>query len=205
MLLFCSKCEFLVKKIVRQLTIKKKIIIYNVRQLTKMKRGDFMKSHETLYKIRSLEKMIIRLFIDEKEFIPEQCNLKKQKIFPTPTQMQIIAYILKHKNEDIYQRDLENVLKLRRATVSGVLKTMEKNGFIIRITDKEDTRIKKIILNKNAEEIFEKGEKKLDELEKIVIKDISKTDLKIFSNVIDKMKENIENMSEGTESVCKKI
>ena len=37
-----------------------------------------MKSHETLYKIRSLEKMIIRLFIDEKEFIPEQCNLKKQ-------------------------------------------------------------------------------------------------------------------------------
>ena len=112
-----------------------------------------MKSHETLYKIRSLEKMIIRLFIDEKEFIPEQCNLKKQKIFPTPTQMQIIAYILKHKNEDIYQRDLENVLKLRRATVSGVLKTMEKNGFITRITDKEDTRIKKIILNKNAEEI----------------------------------------------------
>ena len=164
-----------------------------------------MKSHETLYKIRSLEKMIIRLFIDEKEFIPEQCNLKNQKIFPTPTQMQIIAYILKHKNEDIYQRDLENVLKLRRATVSGVLKTMEKNGFIIRITDKEDTRIKKIILNKNAEEIFEKSEKKLDELEKIVIKDISKTDLKIFSNVIDKMKENIENMSEGTESVCKRI
>ena len=164
-----------------------------------------MKSHETLYKIRSLEKMIIRLFIDEKEFIPEQCNLKKHKIFTTPTQMQIIAYILKHKNEDIYQRDLENVLKLRRATVSGVLKTMEKNGFIIRITDKEDTRIKKIILNKNAEEIFEKGEKKLDELEKIIIKDISKTDLKIFSNVIDKMKENIENMSEGTESVCKRI
>ena len=155
-----------------------------------------MKSHETLYKIRSLEKMIIRLFIDEKEFIPEQCKLKKQKIFPTPTQMQIIAYILKHKNEDIYQRDLENVLKLRRATVSGVLKTMEKNGFITRITDKEDTRIKKVILNKNAEEIFEKSEKKLDELEKIVIKDISKTDLKIFSNVIDKMKENIENMYE---------
>ena len=57
----------------------------------------------------------------------------------------------------------------------------------------------------SSEEIFEKGEKKLDELEKIVIKDISKTDLKIFSNVIDKMKENIENMSEGTESVCKKI
>lgn len=164
-----------------------------------------MKSHETLYKIRSLEKMIIRLFLDEKEFIPEHCNLKSKKAFPTPTQMQIIAYILKHKNEDIYQRDLENVLKLRRATVSGVLKTMEKNGFITRITDKEDTRIKKIILNKNAEEIFEKSEKKLDELEKIVTKDISKTDLKVFFDVIDKMKKNIENISEGPEDACKKI
>ena len=41
--------------------------------------------------------------------------------------------------------------------------------------------------------------------EKIIQKDISKTDLKIFSDVIDKMKENIENMSEGTESVCKRI
>lgn len=88
-----------------------------------------MKSHETLYKIRSLEKMIIRLFIDEKEFIPEQCNLKKQKIFPTPTQMQIIAYILKHKNEDIYQRDLENVLKLRRSNSIWCFKNYGKKWF----------------------------------------------------------------------------
>ena len=54
-----------------------------------MKRGDFMKSHETLYKIRSLEKMIIRLFIDEKEFIPEQCNLN-------------ISYAYTNANNSIY-------------------------------------------------------------------------------------------------------
>ena len=48
-----------------------------------------MKSHETLYKIRSLEKMIIRLFIDEKEFIPEQCNLN-------------ISYAYTNANNSIY-------------------------------------------------------------------------------------------------------
>ena len=45
-----------------------------------MKRGDFMKSHETLYKIRSLEKMIIRLFIDEKEFMDKLPETAKNAI-----------------------------------------------------------------------------------------------------------------------------
>lgn len=72
----------------------------------------------------------------------------------TPTQMQIIEYILEHDGSCVYQKDLENVLKLRRATVSGVLQTMEKNDFIERVIDKNDTRVKKIILNKKTSKIF---------------------------------------------------
>ena len=40
--------------------------------------------------------------------------------------MRIIAYIF-NKNGSIYQRDLERDLNLRRATLSGILNTMEKN------------------------------------------------------------------------------
>ena len=38
----------------------------------------------------------------------------------------IIEYILDTDNKEVNQNELENVLKLRRATVSGVLQTMEK-------------------------------------------------------------------------------
>lgn len=146
-----------------------------------------MSEYKVLYQIKTLEKMILRKFLKDKELEQEEACVTL-----APTQMQIIGYILEHSNDNIYQKDLEDILKLRRATVSGVLHTMEKNELIERITNSEDTRTKKIILNSKAKEIFSRNEKKLDELEKIIIQDISKEDLEVFSKVIDIMKENIE-------------
>ena len=146
-----------------------------------------MSEYKVLYQIKGLEKMILRKFIKDKEVEQEKTCLTL-----APTQMQIIAYILEHSNDNIYQKDLENILNLRRATVSGVLQTMEKNELIERITDLEDTRTKKIILNNKAKEIFSKNEKKLNEIENIIIQDITKEELEVFSKVIEKMKNNIE-------------
>lgn len=111
---------------------------------------------------------------------------------PTPTQCQIIEYILNNKNKDIYQKDLEKVLNLRRATVSGVLHTMEKNGLIKRVTDESDTRTKKIILNEKIPERFNEYSKKIKKIENNIIKDISDKDLEIFLKVISQMKESIK-------------
>ena len=103
-----------------------------------------MNDNKVLYEIKSLEKMLVRELINNSDI------KDKENLLPTPTQCQIIEYILNNKNKDIYQKDLEKVLNLRRATVSGVLHTMEKNGLIKRVTDESDTRTKKIILNKKA-------------------------------------------------------
>ncbi len=54
----------------------------------------------------------------------------------------------------VYQSELEDVLNLRRATVSGILMTMEKNGIIKRVASKKDARTKEIILNEKVEKIF---------------------------------------------------
>lgn len=146
--------------------------------------GDNVKKNKVLYQIKTLDKMIIRTFLKE--------DINKNIISNiTPTQMQILTYVLEHKNENIYQRDLEDVLKLRRATVSGVLQTMEKNNLIVRINDLEDIRIKKIILNKKAEDIFKENEKRMEKIEKTITKDISKEDLDTFLKVIEIMKNNI--------------
>lgn len=151
-----------------------------------------MSGHKVLYQIKTLEKMILRNFLKDTDMKKDlSCST------PTPTQMQIIEYILDHINDDIYQKDFEDVLKLRRATVSGVLQTMEKNELIERVTNSEDTRTKKIILNSKAKEIFSKNEKKLEEIEKIITKDITKEDLEVFSRVIEMMKKNIERQTIG--------
>ena len=115
----------------------------------------------------------------------------------TPTQMQIIEYILEHDGSCVYQKDLENVLKLRRATVSGVLQTMEKNGFIERVIDKNDTRVKKIILNKKTSKIFYERLEKIKTMENNIKKGISQEELETFFRVILKMQHNIQEEEEN--------
>ena len=153
-----------------------------------------MKKNNLLYQIKSLEKMIVRNLLGDNEIKKreEQANVMQ---LPTPTQMQIIEYILNHTSEDIYQRDLEDILNLRRATVSGVLHTMEKNNLIRRVTDNEDTRSKKILLNNKAKEIFLQNQKKMDKTEQTITQNIPKEDLEVFSRVIQMMKNNMKNQN----------
>lgn len=144
-----------------------------------------MRENRLLYQIKTLEKLILRNLIDDID-LPSH---------PTPTQMQIIEYIIDGGNECVYQKDLEEILNLRRATVSGVLQTMEKNGLIERIIHDEDARVKRIILNDRAKEIFSKNKKKMEELETIIIKGIPSDKLENFSLVLDMMKENLKSNS----------
>lgn len=144
-----------------------------------------MKNRRVLYQIKSLEKSILRH--------NKEKSIKDKEI--TTTQMEILLYIFKNEDKDIYQKELENVLNLRRATVSGVLQTMEKNNLITRITDAEDTRTKKIILNEETRNIFLKQLKQFDEIEKVIVDGISEKELEVFFEVIQKMKNNVEKLN----------
>ena len=141
-----------------------------------------MKRIDVLYQIKTLENLIFRNFILDKPSL---------KTIPTPTQVQIMEYILTHQNEEIYQRDLESILNLRRATVSGVLQTMEKHELIERITSNEDARTKKIILNPQAKEMFLAHRKKILAFEHILLQDLTEEELEVFCKALNKMQDNV--------------
>lgn len=148
-----------------------------------------MNENKVLYKIKSLESAIVRQLetdIDEK--------IKVRQSLPTFTQLRIIEYILKHEKESIYQKDLEKVLNLRRATVSGVLQTMEKNNLIKREISDDDARAKEILLNDDAKNMFLKRKNKIEEMEGQVISGLSHEEITIFSQVLDKMCNNINRL-----------
>ena len=134
--------------------------------------------------IKELEKGIVRKIMSETSH-----DEKFSK--PSIAQMQIIKYILKHDGKTIYQRDLEEVFNLRRATISGILKTMEKNNVIIRVCDPNDARGKIVILSDDAKKFFKEKETLFKKLETVLKKDISKEELETFYKVILKMRDNI--------------
>lgn len=144
-----------------------------------------------LFKIKELDKKIVRTIIKENSDI----NIPPL----TSTQIQILKYMIEHQNEDVYQKDLENILNLRRATVSGVLQTMEKNNLIKREIYENDIRVKKIILNEKTKSIFLKNKQKIDEIEKNIIKNISKKDLDKFTQIIDKLITNLNEYEKGND------
>ena len=148
-----------------------------------------MGNARVLKKIKELESLTARkIFADN---LGLKCNIESLPR-PTPTQMQIMEYILSKNGQDIYQKDLEDVLGIKRATVSGVLQTMEKNDLIERVIDENDTRTKKIILKKETIEIFEKQKKKFEIIEKELTKNISENEIQTFFNIIDKMERNLK-------------
>ena len=149
-----------------------------------------MKDEKILFQIKSLEKKIYQYFLQNQKLTCPYKNMLK----PTPTQLQIIEYLASHVHEEVYQRDLENIFSLKRATISGVLQTMEKNGFISRVVDKEDTRKKKILLNSSTKEIFLQGKKKVEEIEGILMQNISVEEKEIFGKILCQMKKNMENV-----------
>ena len=92
----------------------------------------------------------------------------------------------------MYTTTLENILQLRRATVSGVLQTMEKNHLIERLVDENDTRSKKIILNPKVISSFEGHFAKIKQMEQIMVEGLTNEEIEVFRKVIGQMKENIE-------------
>ena len=152
-----------------------------------------MKELKILYQIKDLNKDITL-------YLHKDQNINKNHQPPTATQIRIINYIL-NKNEKVYQRDLEKNLNLTRATLSGVLKTMEKNGILKRTINTNDARSKEIIINEGIKEDFIKIKKRLYNAENLIIKDINKEEIDIFLKVLNKMKENINiELKEGNDT-----
>lgn len=138
-----------------------------------------------LFQVRLLQNSIIRNICSD---------MKEHHITSLPTliQAEIIGYLINHSKEDIYQKDLESVFKLRRSTISGVLQTLERRGMITRVDSKNDGRVKKIILTEEAKSQHQTANEYLEKLENKITANILKEELQIFYKVVEQMKQNLE-------------
>lgn len=95
------------------------------------------------------------------------------------------------QTEDVFQKDLEEEFSLRPPTATALLKQMEKNGLIRRESLTSDRRMKKIIPTEKALEYQEQVKSSLMELEGDLVKGISKEQMEIFFEVINRMLKNL--------------
>ena len=109
----------------------------------------------------------------------------------TGVQSWIVRYLYDHREEDVFQKDLESQFSVRRSTMTTILQLMEKNGLIKKEPVSRDARLKKLILTPAAVEMQDRIRSGIDTLEAKMREGISDKDLDTFFSVAEKIKENL--------------
>lgn len=137
------------------------------------------------FRIKSLNNQIRRL-LERSAILNNDAEL-------TGMQYGFLGFIAgQDENTNIYQKDIENRFNIRRSTASEMLKTMEKKGYIERVTDTNDTRLKRIIVTDKAKELNKETKANLEKLQKRLTKGISDKELEMFWVVLEKISDNAE-------------
>ena len=143
-----------------------------------------MKEKELGFQIRTASNLIRRNFEKMPSFGETQCL--------TGAHGWVIGYLYDNRHRDVYQRDFESEFKIRRSTITNMVKLMEKNGLIVREGVENDARLKKIKLTEKAMQMQERISVDIKALESKISAGISETEKEAFINTLNKIKANLE-------------
>ena len=121
---------------------------------------------------------------------------KELKNKVTNTQSLILNFIYDNYQLDkkVYQKDIEDFFEIRRSTVCEILNVMEKNKLIKRVVSQIDLRQKEIILSENGLVYLQELKNDIDYLKLIIERKITDYEREIFCLVLEKMKNNLEDL-----------
>lgn len=110
----------------------------------------------------------------------------------TGVQARILGFVY-HNSErrDIFQRDIEEELDIRRSSVTSVLQLMEKKGYIKRVSVSKDARLKKIILTEKGTGIQRNVYDFICKFEKSLSDELSEAEMAILISLIDRLSNKI--------------
>ena len=95
----------------------------------------------------------------------------------------------------IIRKDIEEEFQIRKSTVTGILKLMEKHGYIYRESVKKDARLKRIVPTAKAEEMRPKILEHIQKTEARLIEGIAPEDVLICKKALGQMLCNLSEMN----------
>ena len=113
----------------------------------------------------------------------------------TPVKLQTLIYLIKSERDGnkVCQRDVEKVLNLRPSSVSSLLKSLEKDGYLIRTFLGGDARTKYLELTEKGRKLCDDNKRfmeKCDETVQSALSDREQDELqKLLEKIIAKISE----------------
>ena len=136
--------------------------------------------------LRSIDHLLIRVNIQQaKKSGIDNC---------TAMHGWILGYLSRHRNEDIYQRDIEKEFSVTRSAVTAVVKKMENCGYIERVEVKHDARLKKLVITDKGEEMYKKIIESFQKTDSIITEGVDEEEYEVFMTVCCKIRDNLHNL-----------
>jgi DNA-binding MarR family transcriptional regulator len=107
------------------------------------------------------------------------------------TRVQWIALFYIGKAGEISQKELSDYMDIKESSMVRLIDRMEKEELVERRKDSEDRRITKIILTDKGKFLIEELMPRGQEFQDDVLKGISKENLEVFKEVLQRMTDNI--------------
>lgn len=116
-------------------------------------------------------------------------NLRRLNL--TMSQGLILEYLNNTSDEELTQKSIEQHFNLQHPTVSGILKRLEKHGFIITSVNKADRRVKDISLTEKARQIEEIARQDKKQMEETLVKGLSDEEIETLRRLLTKVLDNM--------------
>ncbi len=107
----------------------------------------------------------------------------------------IIGYIYRRSNEPVYQKDIERKFCIPPSTATKILKQMEKEGYVDRLSVENDARLKKLELTPKAVDLHNSIIDLIHtRVEDTLLKGLSKSDQETLFRLLARVRENAESI-----------
>jgi DNA-binding MarR family transcriptional regulator len=107
------------------------------------------------------------------------------------TQFQILIYLLKNEDKDVCQKDLEDEIHLKKASITANLDVLEGKDLIRREPGRSDRRKKFLKLSKKTKSFTRLMEEKEKNYDRKIIAGIPEEELDVFFRVCEMIGKNI--------------
>lgn len=117
----------------------------------------------------------------------------QKKVGLSGSQALVLDYIMVESlRKPIYQKDIETEFGMRASSATQLVHTLEEKGLIVRKSDFQDTRYKKIELTKEADSIKKVLKEEVYQTECLLTNGISASELEQFLKITNQMLKNLE-------------
>lgn len=106
-------------------------------------------------------------------------------------QGRVIGYIYDHQDEGIIQKDLADVFHKRGATITSMLKGLEKNEYIERRIPSDNERQKNLYVLPKGEKLINAFNEVFSDLENKITSCLTEEELKTLEKLLSKINQSI--------------